>query len=73
MGVRSYARPRPARSTTNATAPRLEQQLAATIELATTPPKELPTVCPNCSAPLPPIFKGMKQVVCDYCGTIINI
>ncbi len=55
-------------------APAPEQQLAATIEQeATTPPKELPTVCPNCSAPLPPIFKGMKQVACDYCGTIINI
>lgn len=55
-------------------APAPEQQLAATIEQETTmPPKELPTVCPNCAAPLPPIFKGMNQVVCDYCGTTVNI
>mgnify|MGYP007050318664 CR=1 FL=1 len=55
-------------------APAPEQQLAATIEQeTTTPPKDLPTVCPNCAASLPPIFKGMKQVVCDYCGTTVNI
>ncbi|MCU0519248.1 MAG: hypothetical protein MUF84_00945 [Anaerolineae bacterium] len=51
-----------------------DQQLAATIEQeATTPAKPLPTVCPSCAAPLPAIFKGMKQVVCDYCGATVNI
>jgi hypothetical protein len=51
-----------------------EERLAEEVseELAETE-GELPTACPNCSAPLPPIFKGMKQVVCDYCGTTVNI
>ncbi|MBN1248099.1 MAG: zinc ribbon domain-containing protein [Anaerolineae bacterium] len=40
---------------------------------AAAPEKELPTVCPNCNAPLPPVFKGMRQVTCDYCGTVINL
>ena len=35
--------------------------------------KELPTKCPSCNAPLPPIYKGMQQVECEYCGTAVNI
>ncbi len=55
-------------------APAPEEKLAAAVEQeATEPEKELPTVCPNCAAPLPAIFKGMKQVTCDYCGTTTNI
>ena len=51
-----------------------EQQLVADIEQEqTAPPKELPTRCPNCNAPLPAIFKGMRQVTCDYCGMTINV
>jgi len=33
----------------------------------------IPTICPNCSAPLPPAFKGMHQLACDYCGTVVNL
>jgi hypothetical protein len=55
-------------------APAPEEKLAAAVEQeASEPEKELPTVCPNCSAPLPAIFKGMNQVSCDYCGTTINL
>ena len=35
--------------------------------------QEVPTICPNCSAPLPPAFKGMQQLACDYCGTVVNL
>jgi hypothetical protein len=35
--------------------------------------REIPTICPNCSAPLPPAFKGMQQLACDYCGTVVNL
>ena len=55
-------------------APPPDESLAAEIEQETAAPaKELPTVCPNCNAPLPAVFKGMKQVSCDYCGTTVNI
>ena len=33
---------------------------------------ELPTVCPNCGGKLPPIFKGMHEVTCEYCGTLVR-
>ena len=55
-------------------APPPDQSLAAEIEQETVASaKELPTVCPNCAAPLPAVFRGMKQVSCDYCGTTVNI
>ena len=55
-------------------APPPEEQLAAEIEAEIQEPdKELPTACPNCKAPLPALFKGMKQVECEYCGAVVNI
>jgi len=55
-------------------APTPQEQLTAQIETETTaPPSELPTRCPSCNASLPPIYKGMKQVECDYCGAMINL
>jgi hypothetical protein len=55
-------------------APPPEEQLAAEIEAEVKEPeKELPTQCPKCNAPLPAVFKGMKQLECDYCGATINI
>lgn len=55
-------------------APAPEERLTETIEQeGAEPEKELPTVCPNCNAPLPPVFKGMRQVTCDYCGTVTNL
>ena len=55
-------------------APAPQESLAAQVEAeAAEPEAELPTRCPSCNAALPPIYKGMKQVECQYCGTIINI
>jgi hypothetical protein len=55
-------------------APPPEETLAEEIQQETDgSAKELPTVCPNCNAPLPAVFKGMRQVTCDYCGAVINL
>jgi hypothetical protein len=55
-------------------APPPEEQLAAEIEAEIKEPeKELPTQCASCNAPLPPVFKGMKQIECEYCGAMVNI
>jgi LSD1 subclass zinc finger protein len=55
-------------------APPPKEQLAAKVEAeATSPEKALPTVCPSCNAPLPAIFRGMKQVRCDYCDAVVNV
>jgi archaellum component FlaC len=35
--------------------------------------KEIPTVCPNCNAQLPPAFKGMQELTCEYCGTTVRL
>ncbi len=40
---------------------------------ASEPAKPLPTQCPSCNAKLPTIYKGMHQIACDYCGTVVNI
>jgi predicted nucleic acid-binding Zn-ribbon protein len=55
-------------------APPPQELLATEAEAeAAEPEAELPTRCPSCNATLPPIYKGMKQVVCQYCGTVVNI
>jgi hypothetical protein len=54
-------------------APPQEKLAEETQAEAETPPAELPTHCPSCNATLPQIYKGMKQVTCDYCGTTVNI
>ncbi|HOT90328.1 MAG TPA: hypothetical protein PLN71_01985 [Anaerolineae bacterium] len=53
--------------------PPQEQMAAAVAAEAAAPRPELPTRCPNCNATLPPIYAGMKQVECAYCGAVINI
>ncbi|MBN1486398.1 MAG: hypothetical protein JW981_02075 [Anaerolineae bacterium] len=35
--------------------------------------KEIPTKCPSCGAKLPPVYKGMTSVECNYCGTVISL
>lgn len=59
-------------------APSPQEQLAAEVEAeaeaeAEGMEKELPTNCPGCNATLPPIYKGMQQVECEYCGAVVNI
>ncbi|HHS97397.1 MAG TPA: hypothetical protein ENK08_05785 [Chloroflexi bacterium] len=37
-------------------------------------PAEVPTKCPNCGAILTtPIVKGMREITCEYCGTVIRL
>lgn len=33
----------------------------------------LPTKCPSCNAALPTIYKGMREVRCAYCDTLIRL
>ena len=57
-------------------APPPQERLAAEVEAevaAAEAGKDLPTRCPGCGAPLPPIFKGMRQISCDYCSAVVNI
>lgn len=36
--------------------------------------KEIPTNCPNCSAPIDAtVFRGVPQITCRYCGSVIQI
>jgi hypothetical protein len=37
------------------------------------PPKEIPTRCPACGGQLPPLVKGMREIVCEYCSTSIRV
>jgi hypothetical protein len=37
------------------------------------PPKEIPTRCPACGGQLPSLVKGMRELVCEYCGTKIRL
>ena len=40
---------------------------------ASVPPKEIPTRCPACGGQLPPLVKGMRELVCEYCSTSIRV
>ncbi len=40
---------------------------------APTQADEVPTTCPHCGAPLPTIYKGMQQITCEYCGSLIRL
>ena len=37
------------------------------------PPKEVPTKCPACGGQLPPLVKGMRELTCEYCGTVVRL
>lgn len=36
-------------------------------------PAPLPTACPACGAKLPAIFKGMRQIECEFCHTMVSL
>lgn len=36
------------------------------------PPEEIPTKCSTCGAKLPTVFKGMREITCDYCGSLMR-
>jgi DNA-directed RNA polymerase subunit L len=36
--------------------------------------EEIPTKCPNCGASFTtPIVRGMRELTCDYCGTVVRL
>lgn len=37
------------------------------------PPSEIPTKCPACGGQLPPLVKGMREIICDYCSTSVRV
>lgn len=46
---------------------------AGPVAEAETPAREIPTKCPACGGGLPPLVKGMRELVCGYCGTVVRI
>ena len=59
-----------------APAPVSEAEGAETPAAAPAAPAEsapLPTKCPSCGAGLPTIFKGMREIRCAYCDTLIRL
>lgn len=35
--------------------------------------RDIPTRCPACGGQLPPLVKGMRELVCGYCGTVTRL
>ena len=35
--------------------------------------RNAPTVCPTCGATLPSPVRGMTELKCDYCGTVVRL
>lgn len=35
--------------------------------------KNAPTACSVCGATLPPITRGMTEIACEYCGTVVRL
>ena len=38
-----------------------------------TPPQEIPTKCPACGGQLPTLVKGMRELTCEYCSTVVRL
>ncbi|MBN1679983.1 MAG: hypothetical protein JW966_06795 [Anaerolineae bacterium] len=34
---------------------------------------DAPTACPTCGAPLPSLVRGMTELRCEYCGTVVRL
>jgi hypothetical protein len=37
------------------------------------PAAEIPTKCPACGGKLPPLVKGMREIVCEYCSSSVRV
>jgi hypothetical protein len=37
------------------------------------PTAPMPTECPNCGAKLPPVYKGMVRIECEFCDAVVAI
>ena len=48
-------------------------EAAAAEAASATPPREIPTKCPACGGQLPQLVKGMRELVCEYCGTVVRL
>lgn len=35
--------------------------------------RSVPTACPTCGAALPPLVRGVSELRCDYCGTVVRV
>lgn len=35
--------------------------------------REAPTACPTCGATLPALVRGMTELTCQYCGTVVRV
>jgi gas vesicle protein len=35
--------------------------------------KAAPTACPTCGATLPPVTRGMTELTCQYCGSVVRL
>ncbi len=52
----------------------LEEAEAEEAEAEEKAAQEVPTKCPTCGALLTtPIVKGMREITCEYCGTVIRL
>ena len=53
---------------------RIDAEVVGTEAGAVLPePKVIPTKCSSCGAQLPEVFRGMRTVSCDYCGSTTAI
>lgn len=35
--------------------------------------QQVPTACPTCGASLPPLVRGVTELRCEYCGTVVRV
>ncbi len=35
--------------------------------------RQAPTACPTCGATLPALVRGMTELTCEYCGTVVRV
>ncbi|MBN1955134.1 MAG: hypothetical protein JW900_08810 [Anaerolineae bacterium] len=53
---------------------RAEGEETAPVEELTVQVEEIPTKCPNCGAAFTtPIVRGMREIVCGYCSTVVRL
>ena len=35
--------------------------------------RNAPSVCTTCGATLPPLARGVTELTCEYCGTVVRV
>ncbi len=52
----------------------VEPAAEAAGEAAPASPRDIPTHCPGCGAPLTtPVVKGMRELTCEFCGLVVRL